>query len=522
MTDVLPTTNHLEPRSWLAAIVESSDDGVVSKTLDGIITSWNKGAERIFGYTAEEIIGKPMTTIFPADRLEEEAHILARISRGERVDHFQTVRVTKDGRLLDISVTISPIRNSNGVIVGASKIARDITPQKQAERELRIAHAAAETARREAEAANKAKDHFLSILSHELRTPLTPVLAAVSLLETVHDLSADDLHEQVAMIRRNIETEARLVDDLLDITRIAQGKIEIHPELLDAHTAIRNVVAMMQSEIDRKLLAVTLALRAPHHHLKADPGRFQQILLNLISNAVKFTPEQREITIKTFEDSAADGSLVIQIQDAGIGIDSATLPRIFKPFEQGEQTVTRQFGGLGLGLSIVRSLTELHGGSISAFSEGVGTGATFTLRFPLAARKESSRPAGGDQPRSETKPADLRVLLVEDHEDTRRMLIRLLTSFGCKVTAAQSAKEASRLSEEQDFDLLVSDIGLPDGSGLDVIRQVRQRQNIPGIALSGFGQDEDLRRSREAGFTEHLIKPINFQTLRDVVLNIRG
>jgi len=522
MTDLPRTTAHLEPRSWLAAIVESSDDAIVSKTLDGTITSWNKGAERIFGYTAEEIIGKPMTTIFPPERLEEETHILSRISHGERVEHFETVRLTKDGRRLDISVTISPIRNSDGVIVGASKIARDITRQKQSERELRIAHAAAEAARREAEAANHAKDHFLSILSHELRTPLTPVLAAVSLLEAVPDLSVEDLHEQLAMIRRNVETEARLVDDLLDITRIAQGKIELHPELLDAHSALRNVVAMMQSEIDRKGLAVTLALRARHHHLQADSGRFQQILLNLISNAAKFTPHQGEILIQTSEDTSNDRSLVIQIRDNGIGIDAITLPRLFKPFEQGEQTVTRRFGGLGLGLSIVRSLAELHGGTISAYSEGNGKGATFTLRLPLSSKPESTGPTGGEQPIGQPSPADLRVLLVEDHEDTRRMLVRVLTSFGCKVTAAQSAREASLRSEEQDFDLLVSDIGLPDGSGLDVIRQVRQRQNIPGIALSGFGQDEDLKRSREAGFTEHLIKPINFQTLRDVVLSIRG
>ena len=508
----------MEAQARLAAIVESSDDAIVSKTLEGIVTSWNKGAERIFGYTAAEMIGQPITRLFPPDRYDEEPQILSRIHRGERVDHFETIRVAKDGRLLEVSVTISPVRDSTGRIVGASKIARDITRQKEAERELRAARDAAETARREAEAANRAKDHFLSVLSHELRTPLTPALAAISLIEATPALPPEELRSHVEMIRRNVETEARLVDDLLDVTRIARGKVRLHFEVVDAHAAVRNVVAMLQSDIDAKALEVTLALRAKDHHVWADPGRFQQILLNLLSNAAKFTPEQGAIAIRTANENGRGHGIKIEISDTGAGFEPELLSRLFRPFEQGEQTITRKFGGLGLGLSIVRSLVEMHGGSITAFSAGAGKGATFSFRVETVAPTApgAAQPAGGAA--MPTTPGTYRVLLVEDHDDTRQMLTRLLRSFGCDVTAAGSVREAVELADRQTFDLLLSDIGLPDGSGHDVMRHVRERQQIRGIALSGFGQDDDLRRSREAGFEQHLTKPVNLQTLKEVIL----
>ncbi len=510
--------------------MESSDDAIVSKTLEGLITSWNKGAERIFGYAPQEVVGKPISLLIPPDRQEEEPQILARLRRGERVDHFETVRITKDGRFVEVSVTISPVYDQTGRIIGASKIARDITPQKQAERELSAARDAADSARREAEsareaaeAANKAKDHFLGVLSHELRTPLTPVLAAVSLLEACPDLPVEEVHGNLAMIRRNVETQARLVDDLLDITRIARGLVPLHMESVNVHSALHNVVAMMQSAIGEKKQGVTLQLRAQEYTLWADSGRFQQVLLNLLSNAVKFTPEHGSITLRTDNNlPGTDRALRVEISDTGIGIDPEVLPRLFKPFEQGEQTVNRRFGGLGLGLSIVRSLVEMHGGVVSASSAGTKQGATFTLDLVTVA---PPAPANTPDDVSSEKAAETlggwRVLLVEDHDDTRRLLTRLLTSFGCHVVAAGTVHAAVELADRQDFDLLLSDIGLPDGTGLDVIRSVRRRQRIPGIALSGFGQEEDLRRSKEAGFTQHLTKPINFSTLRDVIVRLK-
>ena len=496
------------PQAMLAAIVESSDDAIASKTLEGIVTSWNRGAERIFGYTAAEMIGQPLMKIIPKDRQHEETEILRRIRSGDRVDHFETVRQRKDGTLIDISVTISPMRDATGRIVGASKVARDITEQKRVQRELLAAKDAAE-------AASRAKDHFLSVLSHELRTPLTPVLAAVSLIENQPAMSQQELRGQVQMIRRNVETEARLVDDLLDLTRIARGKVRLHFEVVDAHAVVRNVIEMLQPDMTEKDIAVTLALRAKSSHVWADAGRLQQILLNVLSNAVKFTPSEGSITVRTSNDT---GAVNIVVEDNGVGIEPDVLPRLFEAFEQGEQTITRRFGGLGLGLSIVKSLVEMHEGKIVASSEGKDRGATFTLTL-----KTVPANAAGQAPEGSAPPAGAqRILLVEDHADTREVLDRLLSSLGCTVWAVGSVKEALELSDRESFDLLVSDIGLPDGSGLDVMTYVRSRYGTRGIALSGFGQDEDIRRSEDAGFEMHLTKPVNFQTLREIIFKIAG
>src|SRR5688500_12411630 len=481
----------------LAAIVESSDDAIVSKNLDGVVMSWNNGAERIFGWTAAEVVGKPITIIIPPERLQEEPQILARLRAGERVDHFETVRMTKDGRRIDISVTISPIRDDSGRVIGASKIARDVTLQKRFQQEVvaakevaDAARKAAEVAKEEAEAASRAKDHFLSVLSHELRTPLTPVLGAISLIEADGSAPPQFL-EQVRMIRRSVETEARLVDDLLDLTRIARGKVRLHFEVLDAHAAARGVLSMFQNELDARGYAVPVALRAKDHHVWADPGRFQQVLLNLVSNAVKFTPPDGEITLRS---SSETGRLTIEVIDSGVGMEPEVIPTLFDAFVQGERGVTRKFGGLGLGLSIVRSLVQMHGGTIAAHSEGKDRGSTFTLSMPTVEpprpqQQADFAPAGaaadgatGDR---QATGGGYRVLLVEDHADTRDVLRRLLKSFGCAVTTAETVREAVELSQREQFDLLVSDIGLPDGSGTDVMRRLRESQGVRGIALSG-------------------------------------
>jgi PAS domain S-box-containing protein len=506
----------VEAQARLAAIIESSDDAIVSKTLEGVIRSWNKGAERIFGWAAAEVVGKPITVIIPRDRLDEEPQILARIRAGERVDHFETIRQAKDGHLLNVSVTISPVRDNYGRIIGVSKIARDVTLQKRFQAELQAAKDQAEAAREQAEAANRAKDHFLSVLSHELRTPLMPVLGAVSLLEADPTIPPQ-LAEQVAMIRRNVETEARLVDDLLDLTRIARGKINLHFEVVDAHAVVRNVVAMLQTDVDEKGIAVTVSLRAKPHHVWADAGRFQQVLLNLLSNAVKFTPADGSITVRT---SNENGAIKIEVADTGVGIEPDVMPRLFRPFEQGEKTTTRQFGGLGLGLSIVKSLVEMHKGSVSATSGGAGRGSTLVVRLDtVAGAKQGQAPAAAAAPDAARRT---RVLLVEDHPDTREILGRLLASLGCAVTAVASVRAAVEAADRQPFDLLVSDIGLPDGSGVDVMRHVAARHSLKGIALSGYGQDDDLRRSRDAGFLTHLVKPVGLRALEDALRKAAG
>jgi PAS domain S-box-containing protein len=490
--------------SRLAAIIESSDDAIVSKTLQGIILTWNRGAERIFGWKAHEVIGKAINILIPPDRQEEEPQILARLHRGERVDHFETVRVTKDGRLIDVSVSISPVRDIDDRIVAASKIARDITLQKRIQRELQLAKEAAE-------AANHAKDQFLSILSHELRTPLTPVLAEMSYLETLEDLP-EAIRSNISMIRRNVETEARLVDDLLDLTRIARGMLQLRCEVVDVNDAIRSVIAMVQNQIDAKRIELAVGLRARKHHVWADAGRLQQILLNLFSNAVKFTNEGGAISIRTSNEQA-DHQLQVEVADNGIGIEPEVLPRLFNAFEQTERT--RRFGGLGLGLSIARSLATLHHGTIQAVSEGHDKGSTFVFSLSTTA-PPSERPQPVPVATTAKKLSGFRVLLVEDHTDTRAAMARLLQALGCTVTLATSVREAVAIASHAAFDLLISDIGLPDGSGIDVMRSLRE-QNIRGIALSGFGQEEDVQRSRDAGFETHMTKPINFQTLRELV-----
>ncbi len=406
-----------EAKAWLAAVIESSDDAIITKTLQSIVTTWNRAAERIFGYTADEMVGQSILTIIPTDRAQEEPMIIDRLRRGERVDHFETVRRCKDGSLVNVSVTISPVLNEAGDIVGVSKIARDITAQKRFEWELKAAREAAESA-------NRAKDRFLSVLSHELRTPLTPALGAISILERNQDLSAS-VREQLTMVRHSIETEARLVDDLLDITRIARGKIILQIESIDAHAVIRAVVKMFQREADEKQIRLDVSLFAKGDHVWADAGRFQQILLNLMSNALKFTAEGGTVRISTRDEQ---GVLCIIVEDNGVGIIAEVMPRLFSAFEQGELTVIRRFGGLGLGLSIVKSLAELHKGSITAESAGIDKGARFVLRMPLAPLTQSHDKAANVGSSGVTQ--SWRILLVEDHDDTRHIMEILAPELG--------------------------------------------------------------------------------------------
>jgi CheY-like chemotaxis protein/anti-sigma regulatory factor (Ser/Thr protein kinase) len=281
---------------------------------------------------------------------------------------------------------------------------------------------------------------------------------------------------------------------------------------VDVNDAIRSVIAMVQNQIDAKRIELAVGLRARKHHVWADAGRLQQILLNLFSNAVKFTNEGGSISIRTSNEQA-DHQLQVEVVDNGIGIEPEVLPRLFNAFEQTERT--RRFGGLGLGLSIARSLATLHRGTIQALSEGHDKGSTFVFSLSTTA-PPSERPQPVPVATTAKKLSGFRVLLVEDHTDTRAAMARLLQALGCTVTLAASVREAVAIASHAAFDLLISDIGLPDGSGIDVMRSLRE-QNIRGIALSGFGQEEDVQRSRDAGFETHMTKPINFQTLRELV-----
>ena len=368
---------------------------------------------------------------------------------------------------------------------------------------------AAQKALSEAERANLAKDRFLAMLSHELRTPLTPVLTSVLALESDENISSE-ARDSLQMIRRNVELEARLIDDLLDLTKISKGKVQLCLQHVDAHLLFRSALDICQSEIGNKHLKLETDLAASKVDLLADPARLQQIFWNLIKNAVKFTPEYGSLTIATANDE--DGLLRVRIADSGVGIDVESLLKIFKAFEQGERT---KMGGLGLGLAITKALVETHDGRITAESAGRGKGATFTAYFPLAERTDAE--VIRSVPLSDSARKSIRILLVEDHEDTNRSLTNLLRRRGYHVQSANSVSSALQSAAEESFDLLISDIGLPDGTGIELMEKLNTEHSMVGIALTGFGMEDDVRKSRAVGFREHLVKPVDLNKLDSVL-----
>lgn len=381
--------------------------------------------------------------------------------------------------------------------------------------ERRRAETAIEQQRAAVEAANRTKDNFLAMLSHELRTPLTPVLAALDALKTARQ-PPTELDATLAMMRRNIELESQLIDDLLDLTRITKDKLQLEFESVDAHQAIANVIEMCAAEVAAKKLQVRLDLQASHFRVMADPAKFQQIIWNLFKNAIKFTGENGVITLSSA--NHLPHILTVGVGDTGIGIEPEIMERIFNPFEQGERSFQRRFGGLGLGLTISKSLAQAHGASLVAKSEGTGRGATFLLTMKTTELDETSgKPRALD---TQTAPASLRILLVDDHPDTCAALERLLKLRGHSVAAAHSMRGALEIAGQGSFDLLISDVGLPDGNGMDLLRYLRARQPMRGIAISGFGMDADINKSLEAGFSDHLVKPVKLEKLEAAIARV--
>ncbi|XHR28633.1 MAG: PocR ligand-binding domain-containing protein [Chthoniobacteraceae bacterium] len=358
-------------------------------------------------------------------------------------------------------------------------------------------------AKETAEAASHAKDQFLGVLSHELRTPLTAVLATVAMLREESDLSAQS-REDMELIGRNVALEARLIDDLLDVTRIGKGKMEIDLSVTDIHSWLRSTVEICESDAVAKKQTISLQLKAVHHHVLGDGARLQQAFWNLIKNALKFTPEGGRIEVRTFNDGER---IKVEVADNGIGIEPRDIPRIFEAFEQLGQK--RGSGGLGLGLSIAKAIVELHHGTLSCLSQGHNRGCTFTVDLAWVPAPESISEAVSRPAVSSTEAKGVRVLLVEDHRDTLLVLSRMLRKWGYTVTPADTLAAALEHARNTSFDILVSDLGLPDGSGLELMRQLR----IPGIALSGYGTENDIQASREAGFDEHLVKPVGLEAL---------
>lgn len=383
-------------------------------------------------------------------------------------------------------------------------------------------------AQREAERANRAKDAFLAALSHELRTPLTPVLMMASALRNDERLPGD-AREQLAMMERNIALEARLIDDLLDLTRIARGQLHLRSELVDAHSLIGLAVEIVRDDARAKGISLERDLSAEQSGLVADPARFQQVIWNLLRNSVKFTPRGGQIAIRTSDEPGERGvgRLRIEVSDSGIGIDPAALEKIFLPFEQGEPSDDHRFGGVGLGLAIARAIVDLHGGTITAESAGRGRGSTFVVDLPGATQAPQGvtdeptfffeLPADDAPPTdvaTEQHPAPLRLLVVEDHASTLEVLSRLLQRAGHEVVAAGTLASALAAAKSGQFDVVISDLGLPDGTGNELMEILRARYRLRGIALSGYGMEDDVARSRQAGFAAHLTKPVDFRQLQ--------
>ena len=420
----------------------------------------------------------------------------------------QGTRLKKDGTGFQADVVITAIHDEKGVLRGFSKVTRDITDQLHS-REMEAAKIAAEKA-------SAAKDEFLAVLSHELRTPLTPVLAAASYLQENAAMLPEEVREEVRVLRRNVQLEAQLIDDLLDLTRITRGKLELKCEAVDIHTVLLDVIGICREDITAKALEISTNLHAGDHWVWADPTRIRQVFWNLLTNAVKFTPQTGRISIRSSND--VQGKLLVEVEDTGIGIEPEYMSRIFCAFEQVERGVTRRFGGLGLGLAITNNLVTLHHGSIAVSSEGKGKGALFKVRLPHTAPQSLPDEHAPKIPQQALKK--LRILLVDDHDDTRRIIARLLSQRGHTVSTAGSVRGGLECLEAEHFDVLISDIGLPDGSGHELMRQARERQPVKGIALSGFGMEEDLERSLKAGFNHHLVKPVDFQNLQALLAGL--
>jgi PAS domain S-box-containing protein len=626
-----------EARSRLAAIVESTDDAVVSKSLDGVIKSWNVGAERIFGYSAAEAVGKHITMIIPSERIDEETEIVSRIKRGERVEHFETIRVRKDGIRIHVSLTISPVKDADGRITGASKIARDITEQRLVQEQLRAivdatpecvqivdpdgalqfinraglamfeadsekavlgksaldlvvhehradwqsnhervcggeklswefsivglkgtrrwmeSHAAPlplpdgrtgqlavtrevtlqkqleqereklleseRWARNEAERASQLKDEFLATVSHELRTPLNSILGWSQLLNVSPNTA--DLKQGLEVIERNARAQAQLIEDLLDMSRIISGKVRLDVQTMDLPAVIQAAIESIAPAAEAKGIRLRKVLDPQAGTVSGDPTRLQQVVWNLLTNAIKFTPKGGAVDIIL---QRVNSHLEIIVHDTGIGIAEESLAAIFERFRQVDSSTTRSQGGLGIGLSIVKQLVELHGGSITAKSAGEGHGATFIVTLPLSPvlpAESRVHPTASKARSLEFGQVDLRgvkVLVVDDEPDARTLIRRVLTECGAEVIAAESASHGLEQLLSNRPHVVVSDIGMPVKDGYQFIREVRNLDEAkggrtPAIALTAFARSEDRMRAMLAGYQVHVAKPIEPQEL---------
>ena len=498
-TDITARKLSEQASSRLAAIVESNDDAIISKDLNSVIQSWNGGARRLFGYTPAEAIGQSVTMLMPPERIDEEPGILDRIRRGDRIDHYETVRQRKDGTLVDISLTVSPLYDEHGQVVGASKIARDITDRKRAERALLEA--------------DRHKNEFLATLAHELRNPLAPIRNSLNILRlTRSDAPASERVLQV--MERQVNHMVRLVDDLLEIARITSGKIELRLEPVEIASVIRSAIDTSRPLIDAAGHQLATKLPAEPLTVEADPVRLSQVVANLLNNAAKYTEPGGQIWVTV---SRSGDDVVIAVRDTGIGISADLLPHVLEMFTQADRAKRQTQGGLGIGLALAKRLIEMHSGSVEARSEGEGRGSEFTLRLPLSGKQLPVAGEGSSGEQGLSLAPRQKILVVDDNHDAASSLAMLLKVLGSEVMTAHDGPTALELFAQFHPSVVLLDLGMPGMSGIEVahrLRELPEFDRVRLVALTGWGQDDDRRRTQEAGFDQHLVKPVNLNTLQ--------
>ena len=494
--------NQLLTARLLASIVESSNDAIIGKSLDGVIQSWNAAAERFFGYTAEQVIGRHISLVIPPDRLAEEEQIIASLREGKRIEQYETERVRCDGQRIMVSLTISPIKDATGNVIGASKIARDVTHQKRLEDDLRrLAADLSENDRR--------KNEFLATLAHELRNPLAPMSNMLEVVKRA-DGDGETLKRAHDTIERQLAQMVRLVDDLLDLNRITHDRLELRRSDVELSSVIQQAVEVARPLIDAAGHNLIIELSAEPIYLHADRARLAQVFGNLLNNSCKYTRPNGEITLTA---KRSDDEVVVSVKDDGAGIPPDKLESIFDMFMQVDRTAERSQDGLGIGLTLVKRMTEMHGGSIEARSAGEGRGSEFVVRLPIL-RKPAEVSSGSDSPAKIS--AQRRILIVDDNKDSADSLAMLLEITGNKTYMAHDGVEAVEAIEKYRPEVVLLDIGLPRLDGHEVCRRVREQpwgKDIVVIALTGWGQEDDRRKSEEAGFNGHLVKPVDYDKL---------
>ncbi|WP_164101054.1 PAS domain S-box protein [Candidatus Laterigemmans baculatus] len=484
--DVSETRRARETQLYLAAIVESSDDAIIGQTLDGRIASWNRGAEQLYGYATEEIVGKPLSILVPDDHPEESPTITERVARGEYIEHFETQRVRRDGSRVDVSLTISPVKDAEGRIIGASKIARDITGRKEEERR---------------------KNEFLALLAHELRNPLAPLRNGLQVLQ----LSGDDpdvLSEVRTLMERQLQHLVRLVDDLLDMSRISRGKLHLQRQRIPIAQAVEHALEIVGQAISEQGQELTVNLPDDPLLVDADETRLAQVICNLLMNAVKYSDPGSSIEL-TVEREGAEA--LIRVRDQGIGIPEPMLPRVFDMFIQVDRSLEKAQGGLGVGLAIVKRLVEMHGGSIAAQSEGHGKGSEFIIRLPLVLSVVQHSTPASTAADAAPRASNRRILVVDDNRDAATSLTMMLKRMGNVVRVAHDGQAGVEAAADFRPDLILLDIGMPKLNGYDAAQQIRRSpwgKSVKIVALTGWGQEEDRRKSQAAGFDLHLVKPV--------------